>query len=132
MTEELYLIVVGSRTFHNYDLLKEECDNALKEMMNDYNTYYRIIIVSGGAKGADALAEKYAHERGYDLMIFPADWNSFGKSAGYKRNLIMHETISKYPHRKCIAFWDGMSKGTQHSFNLCNRFRTELKIIRYN
>ena len=128
MVEHLYLIVVGSRTFNNYALLKEECDKAIKDMM-DYDTYYSIHIVSGGAKGADNLAERYAKENGYDLIIFHADWNTYGKSAGYKRNVLMQETISKFPFRMCIAFWDGVSKGTQHNFDLCKRYGTEIKVI---
>lgn len=132
MLKDLYLIVVGSRTFHDYNLLKEECDKALKDMMTDYDTYYVIHIVSGGARGADALAEKYAKEREYDMIVFPADWNTYGKSAGYKRNALMQETISQYPNRMCIAFWDGMSKGTQHNFGLCNKYKTELRVVEYH
>ena len=86
MVEHLYLIVVGSRTFNNYALLKEECDKAIKDMM-DYDKYYIIHIVSGGAKGADNLAERYSKENDYDMIVFPAEWDKYGKSAGYKRNV---------------------------------------------
>lgn len=129
MVEHLYLIVVGSRTFNNYALLKEECDKAIKDMM-DYDKYYIIHIVSGGAKGADNLAERYSKENDYDMIVFPAEWDKYGKSAGYKRNVKMQEEISQYPNRMCIAFWDGVSKGTQHNFELCKRYGIELRIVR--
>ena len=131
MTKHLYLIVVGSRTFHNYDLLKEECDKVIKDMMKDYDTYYVIHIVSGGAKGADALAERYAKEKDYDMIVFIAEWDKYGKSAGYKRNVLMHESFKDFPDRMCIAFWDGVSKGTQHSFKLCEKYGTKLKVVKY-
>ena len=78
---EFYLLVAGSRSFNNYSLLKEKLDYLLKNQISK-----EIHIVSGGAKGTDTLAERYAREKGYQLHIFPADWNSFGKSAGYLRN----------------------------------------------
>ena len=54
----------------------------------------KITIVEGGAKGADKLAERYARERGYGLVVKPADWSKGGtlkypqsdKSAGPRRN----------------------------------------------
>lgn len=60
----------------------------------------------------------------------PADWNNDGKSAGYKRNIRMHEYISKKDDRGVIAFWDGQSKGTQHSFELAKKYKNPIRIIR--
>ena len=76
-----------SRDFNDYNLLKEKCDTFLeiKRMVND------IQIVSGGARGADSLGERYAAEKGYHLQLFNADWEKYGKSAGYKRNVEMAE-----------------------------------------
>lgn len=123
---EFYLLVAGSRSFNNYSLLKEKLDYLLKNQISK-----EIHIVSGGAKGTDTLAERYAREKGYQLHIFPADWNSFGKSAGYLRNKQMHEFISKFPERGCVCFWDGASRGTQHNFELCKTYGTPLRKIIY-
>jgi predicted Rossmann fold nucleotide-binding protein DprA/Smf involved in DNA uptake len=68
------VIVAGTRTFNNYELLKNKLDEFLKDIED-------IEIVSGGARGADALGERYAKEKGYKVTYFPADWNRFGKSA---------------------------------------------------
>lgn len=47
------------------------------------------VIISGHARGADSLGEMYADERGIELDIYPAQWNKYGKSAGYRRNTQM-------------------------------------------
>lgn len=69
------LAVVGSRSFNDYQFLS----NILK--------WYDIsAIISGGARGADALAAQYAKEHNIPLVEFPAEWDKLGKSAGYVRN----------------------------------------------
>ena len=68
-------------------------------------------------------------DTGFDIRVFPADWK-IGPSAGYRRNEKMHEYISRFEYRECIAFWDGKSKGTAHSFTLAERYGNPLRIIR--
>lgn len=123
---EFFCLIVGSRIFSDYDLLAEKTDKLLQNKQGK-----DITIVSGGAKGADKLAEKYAKERGYRLIVMPANWDREGKSAGYKRDVRMHEFISKKEDRGVIAFWDGKSKGTQHSFELAKRYGNPIRVIRY-
>jgi len=65
-------------------------------------------IVSGGARGTDALAERYALEKKIPIKVFPSDWKKHGKSAGPLRNreiVVYSDTI--------LAFWDGESTGTK-------------------
>lgn len=120
--EYTYLLVVGSRSFSNYELLKEKLDIALK-------LETKICIVSGGAKGADLLAKTYAREKGYLYYEFPADWNTYGKKAGIIRNEKMHEFISHFKKRACIAFWDGESRGTKSNFALAEKYKNKIAII---
>ncbi len=122
--ESFFCLVVGSRTFNNYDLMKDKLDNILKN-------HHDIVIVSGGAKGADTLAERYAKEKGYQIVVFKADWDKNGKSAGYKRNRQMHQYISKVKNRGIVAFWDGQSKGTAHNFELAKEYGNQIRIIRF-
>jgi len=103
------IIIAGSRNFNDYNLLKSSCDNLLTQFTN-------IEIVSGTARGADKLGERYARERGYDIKQFPANWDKFGKSAGYIRN----DEMAQYSDM-LIAFWDGTSKGTKHMIDLANK-----------
>ncbi len=76
------------------------------------------------ARGADRLGERYAKERGYPVRLFPADWEKFGKSAGYRRNAEM----AKYADG-LIAFWDGRSAGTGHMIYLAKK--NAIKVARY-
>ena len=43
-------------------------------------------VVSGGARGADAIGELYAQESGLPVKRFNPNWASFGKMAGPVRN----------------------------------------------
>lgn len=123
--ETFALLIVGSRTMTDYSLFRKKTDKLIAPLRQKYN----FLIVSGGAKGADSLAEKYAKENGFGVKIFPADWKS-GPSAGYRRNEKMHEYISRFERRGCIAFWDGISRGTAHSFSLASRYSNPLMVIR--
>ena len=58
------IIIAGGRDFTDYNLLKEKVDYYLQ---NAINNNYKIIIVSGTAKGADRLGEKYAKEKGSQI-----------------------------------------------------------------
>ena len=78
------VIIAGGRDFDNYQLLKEKCNFYLSKVKD-------VTIISGKARGADTLGELYAKEMRYELILMPADWNTYGKSAGYKRNLDMAE-----------------------------------------
>ena len=77
------VIIAGSRGFSNYKLLREQCNKFLREKRKTSN----IIIVSGHARGADALGEKYAQDEGFALEIYPAQWKKLGKQAGYSGTL---------------------------------------------
>ena len=126
LQKDLYVIVAGSRSFNDYRMLTEKLDYYFSVKISQG---FKIHIVSGGAKGADMLAEQYAKEKGYESLVFPADWNRFGKSAGYKRNRQIHEFIAKFPYRACVCFWDGTSHGTADNFNLCNEYKTPLRKV---
>jgi hypothetical protein len=103
---EARVAVVGGRNFDNYYLLKD--------VLNAYRKKHGIsLIISGGAKGADTLAEKYAKEFEIDYRVFVAKWNKYGKSAGYRRNKKIVEACDIV-----IAFPDKESKGTYHTIDL--------------
>ena len=121
---KFYCLIVGSRNFADFTFFEQKVDYFLQN-------YSDIVIVSGGARGADALAKRYAKERNLEYVEFPADWDKHGKSAGYIRNEEMHKYIAQFEKRGCIAFWDGESKGTQHNFPLAKKYNTPIKIVRY-
>ena len=101
-------------------------------MLSKIKTIYNIEIVQGGANGADKFAEIYANNHGYECKLFKADWDNYGRSAGYIRNSAMHNYIKQFKNRGCLCFWDGKSKGTQHNFKLAKDNNTPLRIYDYN
>jgi len=101
----LKVIIAGCRNFDDYEMLKHYVDHILQNVAQRES----IEIVSGGAKGADTLGERYATERGYKITRFLADWDKYGRGAGPKRN----EQMGDYADA-LIAFWDGQSRGTKH------------------
>lgn len=104
--DEFKLIVAGGRDFNNYAQLYEELMFvATIGVLKDFD----VSIVSGMARGADALAVRFAHEQGVKLYEFPADWERLGKGAGYARNADMANFADGL-----AAFWDGKSHGTKH------------------
>lgn len=113
------LLIAGGRSFNDYERIKKVCDKALPKFEN-------VEIVSGTANGADKLGELYAKENGYPIKYFPAEWDKYGKSAGYKRN----EQMAEYADA-VIVFWDGESKGTKHMIDIAQRLQKPIKIYKY-
>lgn len=110
------LAIVGSRSFDDYKLLQRTLKKYEPKVTH---------VISGGARGADSLAEKWAQENNKELTTFIPDWDTHGNSAAWKRNNKIVEAADGV-----IAFWDGKSKGTQHSFKICKRTNTPLKIVK--
>ena len=111
------LAVIGSKTFTDYD--------TLSIVLDELRTKYKItVIVSGGCVGADKLAEIYAKDNNIITDIYPAEWDKYGKGAGFIRNKIIWD-IADFG----IAFWDGKSKGTSHSFKISEKQSKPLYIF---
>lgn len=113
------VIIAGGRDFNHFNMLTKFCDTILANVEE-------VEIVSGTANGADSLGEQYAKLRGFKVTRFPADWDKFGKAAGYKRNAQMAGYSDAL-----IAFWDGKSKGTKHMIDLANEMNLKIRIKLY-
>jgi len=112
------VIVAGGRDFNWYNLMKVRLDNYFKDITPT--------IVCGEARGADSLGRRYAEEKGLAIESYPADWNKYGKSAGYKRNELMAQNADAL-----VAFWDGKSKGTKHMINTMLKLDKPVKVVYY-
>ena len=99
-------LVTGSRNFFDYEWIASRLAK-----------YPLTEIITGGAIGVDANAERYAREKGLKSTILKPDWDKYGKAAGYKRN---SEMLKLYP-TIIIAFWDGESSGTKDMIDKGNR-----------
>lgn len=111
------VIIAGGRSFFNYDLVKE----TLLPMKSEIEC-----IISGRANGADSLGEKFAEEHGIEILYFPAEWDKYGRSAGYIRNKEMANEADFL-----VAFWDGNSKGTKHMIDIMKKQNKHGKVILY-
>lgn len=109
------LAVIGSRSFSDYGLLKDTLD-----------AYDIDIIISGGARGADNLAEVYAHQNSIPKRIFLPDWGAYGRAAGMIRNKDIVENCDML-----IAFWDGESRGTYNSIQLAEKLGKPAHIVQF-
>ena len=108
------LAVIGSRDFENTVMLNEILLKHKDELT---------LIISGGSKGADTMAESWAKDNGVETLIFLPDWSKYGRSAGVVRN---HDIIKSCD--LCIAFWDGKSKGTASGIRLCKKYGKPCKV----
>ena len=121
MTPDNRVIVAGSRTLEDYELVRKTLDPILAPM-DKRDT----VILSGTARGADKLGERYASEHGYAVVCYPADWTTHGRRAGIIRN---EQMVLDATH--LVAFWDGVSKGTRHMIAAASGRGIETWIIRF-
>jgi hypothetical protein len=113
------VIIAGGRNFTDYTNLKKYCNHLLQNKKD-------VEIVCGMARGADLLGKRYAEEMGYPVAKFPAEWDRFGKKAGYIRN----EEMAEYAD-SLILFWDGKSRGSKHMLDLAEENELNIRIFRY-
>lgn len=97
------VLICGSRNINNPALISRAVEQS---GMNP------IHIISGGARGVDTLARAYAKSKGMEFTEYLADWDKYGKRAGFLRNITMIGVSDAV-----IAIWDGESKGTKHSID---------------
>lgn len=106
--------IVGSRsiTMEAYSIMERFIPKGASE------------IISGGAEGADALAEEYARRRNLPLKIFRPDYSHFRKTAPLQRNI----EIIRYSDY-VLVLWDGKSRGTAHVIDHCFKEYTPVHVL---
>ena len=104
------LAIIGSRGLYIDDLSPYVPQNATE-------------IISGGAKGIDRCAEKYAEKNGLKLTVFWPDYKKYKRGAPLIRNQKIIETADEV-----IAFWDGESRGTKHVIDLCRKINKKVSV----
>jgi hypothetical protein len=112
------LIIAGTRTFNDIILIEKSLEHLVGEITE---------VVSGNARGADKLGEAWAKEHGIPVKIFEANWQKFGKTAGFIRN----EHMAKYGD-SLVVFWDGESKGTYNMIYQMRKLSKPVEIVFYD
>lgn len=121
MKNKLNVIVAGGRDFNNYQLLSDKLDHLLSSVDKK-----DVILIVGGAKGADTLGKQYAEDNGINYQVMNADWDTHGKKAGVLRNIEMAKVANAL-----VAFWDGESSGTKHMIEEARRKDLKVRVIYY-
>lgn len=113
----LRVAIIGSRDFPAPHLV----GRAVAVLVQLLGTEW--LLVSGGARGPDRIAEKRYRALGLKPLIIKPDWSQ-GRGAGFDRNtdIVAQADI-------VIAFWDGSSTGTWDSIQKAKRMRREVVVI---
>ena len=101
-------IIAGSRSIFRYSIVARAIEKSKFEITE---------VVSGSARCVDRLGEHWGIIHDVPVKRFPADWNNYGKSAGFRRN----NEMAKYADA-LIAVWDGESKGTASMIRLAEEW----------
>lgn len=97
------ILITGSRTWRN----RQQIADILSQYPTDSE------LLHGGAMGADRIAGQIGQRLGMTVTEMLADWITYGKSAGFRRNDAMLDTNPDV----VLAFWDGVSKGTKYTID---------------
>lgn len=114
------IIICGSRGFNDYNYLEKRMDKLTRKLKE-------VVVVSGHARGADQLGEKWAYKNQYKVEIFPANWLENGRAAGILRN---KEMVDSEPGA-VVAFYDGISHGTGHTIEYALSKGIKTKVYLY-
>lgn len=106
------IAVIGSRTAHI------DAEALAAYIFSD------AIIISGGAKGADTIAETFAISHNLPITIYKPDYKKHGKAAPLIRNRMIIDNCDQV-----IAIWDGISKGTKFTLDYAKKQGKPIEII---
>lgn len=112
------LIIAGSRTIASTAYVLEKLDAIVDCEEVEY-------VLSGMARGVDRMGEHWAEVHNVKVVQFPAQWDKYGRRAGYLRNELMADEATHL-----IAIWDGVSKGTKHMIDIARKRGLEVRIVR--
>lgn len=120
------LAIVGYRNFYDYEKFSEVVSGYIQMLRTQHGNIHISKIVSGGCRGTDEMAERYAREHNITLEVHHADWDKHGRAAGPIRNkkIVDNSDI-------VIAFLHDESKGTKHTIEYArskNKKVLEIKI----
>ena len=111
------LIVAGSRTFSDWPLMRKTLDEYIGDRKD-------VIIISGTCRGADRMGEAYAQTKNLSVERYPADWDRYGKRAGWLRNNEMADNADEV-----IVFMCHNSKGSKMMMNIATSRGMPCKVV---
>lgn len=121
-TPELRVLVCGSRTWEDIAPIY----SYLTGLIGEYPSQ-RIRVAHGAAQGADTVGASAAEALGLDVEAYPAQWDLYGKRAGFLRNAQMIDEFQ--PHLVLALSEHPITKGTQHTVNLAKKAGIPVHVI---
>lgn len=107
----MILAVIGSRSIDNKDI-------------GGYIPYDVEMIVSGGARGADTLAQIWAEKNNVPIKVYYPEYDKYSRKAPLVRNRLIVENSDEV-----LAFWDGVSRGTMYTINYARKLNKVVHIV---
>ncbi len=107
------LLIAGSRSIENFDL-------------SEYIPPETTLIISGGAKGIDTIAEEYATKHKISKLILYPNYRLFGKAAPLKRNEEMVAIADEV-----LIIWDGVSNGTNYTIKYAEKCDKPVRVVKH-
>lgn len=107
-TKPYRVLVCGSRFHHDEQVIWDALD-AYRSRIGP-----RMLLITGGASGADDIARAWAVQRKVDHVTLYAKWDTEGKAAGPIRNMRM---LKLKPKLVLAFFWHtegAKNRGTRH------------------
>jgi hypothetical protein len=127
--DELRVLVCGGRNYSNIpkiyeilDILYEVSQQSKNDSINLSEN--KIVLIQGGAKGADRIASMWAKDRNVEQEEYEADWTTYGKSAGFIRNSLM---LKVGKPDMVIAFSGGV--GTKMMIDIAKKAGVPVEVI---
>ena len=118
------VIIAGGRDFTNVTVMATTLNNL--QDVDHVIEIEKLTLICGMARGADLAAYKLFSEAGLPIKMYPADWDQYGKSAGFIRNAQMADIADML-----IAFWDGESRGTAHMIDTARKLNLNVLVFNY-
>ena len=120
------LAVVGSRSITDQDAVND----AIAEVVNQYAGNYPVgtVILSGGAKGVQACAKKYAEEFSGQFVAFEP-YHEIDKKAKFNPKYFYTRNVPLIANADVVlAIWDGTDPNTDHAIQLARQLKKHLVI----
>ena len=83
-------------------------------------------ILSGGAKGIDQSARRYAYNHGVLITEILPEYDLYGRTAPLLRNDLIISLSDKI-----YIFWDGKSRGTNYVIKKCKELHKPYELYTY-
>lgn len=116
------LLITGSRSWDREDII---CDELTRFAQWARRSGETVSMLSGTAKGADQICEKFARSLGFVIERYPANWDLYGKRAGFVRNQQMVDTKPDY----CLAFVKNGSRGASMTARIAELSGIRTRIV---